>query len=198
MNTLRLSTLSLTLAIAVFALGYNPSLAKPKCDNPPCGGGKDTTETEFMVEMQRGTLAENTAGLVTSNGVACGITAGEIHGGRFPDGCVTVTANFITDPGAPLILRATSFGVRFNRSIANLHFTDGPILFPHRNQGDGYGLNGMPMTVMPDGSSPSGSAPFTVKVNKSGLFAIKSHQPRKGDLVGPIAVGEIVYTPIIE
>ena len=41
MNTLRFSTLSLTLAIAVFALGYaNPSLAAPSClknpDHPNC------------------------------------------------------------------------------------------------------------------------------------------------------------------
>ncbi len=108
-----------------------------------------------------------------------------------------VSANFITEPiGAPLILRAFTFGVRFNRSEAKLFFTDGPILFPDRNPGDGYGLGGLPMTVIPDGSSPSGSTPFTVKVNMSGLFAIKSHQPRKGDLVGPIAIGEIVYTPI--
>ncbi len=205
MSILRLSTLSLTLAIAVMTLGYNPSLAKPKCDDPPCGGGGggggggEDPATEFMVEMQRGTLAENTAGLVTSNGVACGITEGEINGGRFPDGCVTVYANFITEPiGAPLILRAFTFGVRLNRSEAKLFFTDGPILFPNRNPGDGYAVSGLPYTIIPDGSSPSGSTPFTVKVNLSGLFAIKSHQPRKGDLVGPIAVGEIVYTPIIE
>jgi len=52
MNILRLSTLSLTLAVAVFALGYNPSFAdKPICgdnndqhcthgDDEPSGGGK--------------------------------------------------------------------------------------------------------------------------------------------------------------
>ncbi len=199
MNILRLSTLSLTVAIAVFGLGYNPSFAdNPANGNHPHGGGdQDKTETEFMVEMHPGEVVGK-PGLVTSNGVACGITEGEIHGGRFPDGCVTVSANFITDPGAPLILRAFTFGVRFNRLEVNLFFTDGLILFPDRNTGDGYGLNGLPMTVIPDGSSPSGSTPFTVKVNLSGLFAIKSHQLRKGDLVGPIAVGEIIYTPIIE
>ncbi len=196
MNILRLSTLSLTVAIAVFALGYNPSFAdNPAKGNHPHGGDKNKTETEFMVEMHPGEVVGK-PGLVTSNGVACGITEGEINGGRFPDGCVTVSANFITDPGAPLILRAFTFGVRFNRSEAKLFFTDGPIAYPDRNPGDGYGLGGLPMTVIPDGSSPSGSTPFTVKVNMSGLFAIKSHQPRKGDLVGPIAIGEIVYTPM--
>ena len=196
MNILRLSTLSLTLAIAVFALGYNPSFAdNPAKGNHPHGGDKDKTETEFMVEMHPGTVGDE-AGLVTSNGVACGITEGEINGGRFPDGCVTVSANFITDPGAPLILRAFTFGVRFNRSEAKLFFTDGPIVFPLRNLGDGYAVHGLPYTIDPDGSSPSGATPFRVKVTKSDLFAIKSHQPRKGDLVGPIAIGEIVYTPI--
>ncbi len=202
MNILRLSTLSLILAIAVITLGYaGYSSAAPPCSKKPVDGcrddsgdGNDTTETEFMVEMHPGTVG-GADGLVTSNGVACGITEGEINGGRFPDGCVTVSANFITDPGAPLILRAFTFGVRFNRSEAKLFFTDGPIAYPDRNPGDGYGLGGLPMTVIPDGSSPSGSTPFTVKVNMSGLFAIKSHQPRKGDLVGPIAIGEIVYTP---
>ena len=110
---------------------------------------------------------------------------------------MTVSANFKTEPiGAPVILRAFTFGVRFNRSEAKLFFTDGPILFPDRNPGDGYAVSGLPMTIIPDGSSPSGSTPFTVKVNLSDLFVIKSHQPRKGDLVGPIAIGEIVYTPI--
>jgi len=205
MSILRLSTLSLTLAIAVFALGYNPSLAKPKCDDPPCGGGGgggggggEDPATDFMVEMQQGELlddpdtGEPPEGLVTSNGVACGITKGELHNGvRFPEGCVTVYANFKTEPiGTDLILRAFTFGYRVNRLNARLFFTDGPIVFPDRNTGDGYGLNGVPVTI----SGSNGS--ITVKVNLSGLYAIKSHQLRKGDLVGPIAIGEIVYTPI--
>ena len=37
MSILRLSTLSLTLAIPVFALGYNPSFA----DKPDCGDNQD-------------------------------------------------------------------------------------------------------------------------------------------------------------
>ncbi len=53
MNILRLSTFSLTLAIAVFALGYaNPSFAGKKCDadpnHPSCkdgGGGGDDDKT---------------------------------------------------------------------------------------------------------------------------------------------------------
>ncbi len=196
MNISRLSTLSLTVAIAVFALGYNPSFAdNPAEGNHPHGGDKDQTETDFMVEMRPGTLGATddepaAKGLVTSMG-ACGITKGELHNGvRFPDLCVTVLANFKTDPGAPLTLRAFTFGYRVNRLNARLFFTDAPIAYPDRNTGDGYGLNGVPVTI----SGSNGS--ITVTVNKSGLFVTKSHQPRKGDLVGPIAIGEIVYTPI--
>ena len=58
MNTLRLSTLSLSLVVAVLTLGYaNPSFAAPKkCDRalpgtPGCGGGNNTTGIEYTVEL---------------------------------------------------------------------------------------------------------------------------------------------------
>ncbi|MCH7508856.1 MAG: hypothetical protein IIB68_03325 [Proteobacteria bacterium] len=58
MNTLRLSTLSLSLVVAVLTLGYaNPSFAAPKkCDGalpgtPGCGGGNNTTGIEYTVEL---------------------------------------------------------------------------------------------------------------------------------------------------
>jgi len=195
MNILRLSTLSLTLAIAVFALGYNPSFAdNPNKGNHPHGDGGDKTETEFMVEMQRGKFAEDTAGLVTSDGKACGITKGEINDGvLFPDGCVTVKdVFFITGPtGGPLTLKLFTIGVKVNRSSAHLFFTDGPILFPLRNPGDGYGIT-VPVKIIPDADGSS----FTVEVNMDGLAVEKSHQPRKREFVGPIVIGEIVYTPI--
>jgi len=65
MNILRLSTLSLTLAIAVMTLGYaNSSFAGPDCDKHPshasCGGGG--SKTTFDVELQAGTVV----GLVTT------------------------------------------------------------------------------------------------------------------------------------
>ena len=61
MNIIRLSTLSLTLAIAVFALGYaNPSFAKgkdcvvgdtrPKCSGGGGGGGDDPVTYEVALE----------------------------------------------------------------------------------------------------------------------------------------------------
>ncbi len=201
MNILRLSTLSLTLAIAVFALSLAiPTVAAPKkCeknpDAPGCGG-EDETETVFSVEMQSGTVG-GADGLVTSNG-DCGITEGARNDNvRIPDGCVPgVEVYFTTGPtGGPLTLTAFSLGVRFNKLDMHIFFTDGQIISGH-NTGDVYVSERLPVTIIPDGSSPSGSTPFTVKVNLSGLYVIKSHQPRKGDLVGPIAIGEIVYTPI--
>ena len=140
-----------------------------------------------------GTVGDK-AGLVTSDGKACGITKGEINDGvRFDEGCVTgVDVSFITGPtGGPLTLKLFTLGVRFNRSDAHLFFTDGEILFPDRNTGDGYGIS-VPVTI----SRSNGS--ITVKVNRFDLAVEKSHQLRKRDLVGPIAIGEIVYTPIID
>ena len=49
MNILRLSTLSLTLAIAVFALGYNTSFADKPVNGEHNHGGEDKTETVFLL-----------------------------------------------------------------------------------------------------------------------------------------------------
>ena len=57
MSILRLSTFSLTLAIAVMTLGYNPSFAnKPDPVTGHDHGGEDETETVFMVKMVQGDL----------------------------------------------------------------------------------------------------------------------------------------------
>lgn len=64
MNILRLSTISLTLAIAVFALGYaNPSFAAPKkCAGNPdpippgCGGGEDPSGLTYTVAVTGGSF----------------------------------------------------------------------------------------------------------------------------------------------
>ena len=37
---------------------------------------------------------------------------------------------------------------------------------------------------------------FTVEVNEFDLAVKMNHNPGKGDLVGPIAIGNIVYTPV--
>ena len=177
-------------------LGYaNPSFAAPKkCDGAPvgtpgCGTGEDPATT-FSVEMKPGTVADE-EGLVLSNG-ACGTTEGENRGASFPKECVTVEdVFFITGPtGGPLTLRAFLLEVRVNKLDMLIFFTDVPIESSSPVPNDSvYVSDRLPVTI-------SGNGSITVKVNMSGLALIKAHQPRKRDLVGPIAIGTIVFTPI--
>ena len=207
MNILRLSALSLT--IVLFTLGglilpESTTLAhhckgghwKPACDDP-APPGSDGGDTEFMVEMQRGTwLGPEPEGLVTSDGVACGSTEGQGQGEldvAFPasilDGCVTVDVCFITGTtGCPLKLRAFALLVKANQS-AVIFFTDGEIDEGH-NTGGTYVSDRLPAMI-----NRSNDGSITVTVNESDRFVEKNHQPDKGDLVGPIAIGKIVYTP---
>ena len=87
MNILRLSTLSLTLAIAVFALGYvNPSFAgKPdKCpDHPSC---KDGGDAKYSVAISGDVLGNSVAGYPWSKG-----------GGRNTINSPPYNAGFLTD-----------------------------------------------------------------------------------------------------
>ncbi len=188
MNILRLSTLSLTVAIAVFALGYNPSFAgKPDSEGKhDHGDGKDKTETVFLVEMQRGTLDETTPGLVTTK-PACGSTEGELQlGVVFPDNCAAIDVQYITPPsGGPLTLKLWYVQVNLNKSYVKIAFR------PPDGQTGLYVTDHLAVTISGDGP-PSA---FTVVVNQDDLSVKKNHNPGKGDLVGPIAIGEIVYTP---
>ena len=199
MNILRLSTLSLTAAIAVFALGYaSPAFAPPPVcpgDHPSCknDSGDGDGDTEFMVEMQPGTVSDK-AGLVTSAGVACGTTEeqgqSELDVG-FPDLCVTVLdVNFITEPiGAPLTLRAFALDLRLNKLDMLIFFTDGQIDEFGHNSGDVYVSDRLPVTISRSNES------ITVEVNLFDRAVKKAHPQGKERLVGPIAIGEIVYTP---
>ena len=203
MNILRLSALSLT--IVLFTLGglilpESTTLAhhckgghwKPACDDP-APPGSDGGDTEFMVEMLPGTVG-GAYGLVTSDG-DCGSTEGQGQAEldvSFPasekDECVTVDVSFITPPtGGPLTLRAFALLVKANKS-AVIFFTDGQVI-GNTNTGGVYVSDRFPVTI-------SGNGSITVKVNRFDLAVEKNHQPDKGDLVGPIAIGEIVYTPI--
>ncbi len=176
MNILRLSTLSLILAIAVFALGYNPSFAdNPAKGNHPHGDGKDKTETVFLVEMQPGTLGATdnepaAEGLVTSAGKACGSTEGELHlGAVFPDDCVATVVYFITPPtGGPLTLRLWYVQVNLNKSNVQ-------IWFRADNENNLFVIRSLPVTINRDGSS----SPFTVEVNEFDLTAERNHNPGK-------------------
>ncbi len=71
MNILRLSTLSLTLAIAVFALGYNPSFADPKdCDGQHCNhGDAPGFPTDITVQLSGGAFVsvDNTLGVTAES-----------------------------------------------------------------------------------------------------------------------------------
>ncbi len=79
MKILRLSTLSLTLAVAVFALGYNPSFAdQPRCgDNADqhCNHGDDPGGLTYTVDLNgpdrfdltiRGAFEFNPAGMASA------------------------------------------------------------------------------------------------------------------------------------
>ncbi len=71
MNILRLSTLSLTLAIAVFALGYNPSFADPpKCGGQHCDHGDEPSDTiDITVQLSGGAFVsvDNTLGVTAES-----------------------------------------------------------------------------------------------------------------------------------
>ncbi len=201
MSILRLSALSLT--IVLFTLGglilpESTTLAhhckgghwKPACDDP-APPGSDGGDTEFTVEMLPGEVVGK-PGLVTSNG-DCGSTEGQGQGEldvSFPDGCVTVeNVPFITPPTGTVTLRAFGLLVKANKS-AVIFFTDGHVIGNTNSPGAGvYVSDRLPVTI-------SGNGSITVKVNRFDLAVEKNHQPDKGDLVGPIAIGEIVYTPI--
>ncbi len=197
MNILRLSTLSLILAIAVMTLGYaNPSFgASKKCDGnpdpiPPGCGGADDIEPEFSVEMQQGEVPNDPMTkkppkeLVISDG-DCGTTEGENRGASFPDGCVMTVEVCFRPPGptgCPLTLQLFSLGVKLSKSDVQLFFTS--------DQNDSvYQTERLAVKIIRIGSS------FEIPVNTVGLNLTKAHQPMKGDLVGPIAIGNIVYTP---
>ncbi len=90
MNILRLSTFSLTLAIAVFALGYaNPSFAAPKkCDVPNpetipgCGGGGgDKTVATFDVLLTGPVSGNNTSDWLRFS--SRGVGGSDPHSGAF-------------------------------------------------------------------------------------------------------------------
>lgn len=80
--------------------------------------------------------------------------------------------------------------MRFNKSDMLIFFTDGEIENGH-NTGDVYVSERLPVTIIPEGSS------IRVQVNDGvGLAVEKNHQPGKGDLVGPLAIGDIFFKAI--
>ena len=198
---------STLLVASILTFGLSTEIASahgPACEkhhkkddgcSPPGGGGggggKDETETVFTVEMLEGDW-DSEPGLVTSNG-PCGTTEGELNlDVRFPKNCVTVTGvDYLPTEGASLTLNAMALDVRFNKSDMLIFFSSDAIAYPSPQSNESvYVSERLQVTIRGgDGSS------FTIVVNDS-LNLIKAHQEMKGDLVGPIFIGEIDYTPV--
>ena len=131
-------------------------------------------------------------GVVTSAsavGDACGSTENETRpggvGAVFPADCAVIDVCFITGPtGCPLPLSLWYVQVNLNKSTVS-------IAFRADLENNLFVINNLSVTIIPDESSSA----FTVEVNRDKLTAERIHNPGKGDLVGPIAIGEIVYTP---
>ena len=109
MNILRLSTLSLTLAIAVITLGYNPSFAdKPEsgdCGQVHCDHGEELGDLTYTVDLNgpnadltiRGAFEFDVAG------VASAVSATLEDKGRTLKGDVAVRMVRPSDPSALLV-----------------------------------------------------------------------------------------------
>ena len=141
--------------------------------------------------MQSGTVGDKD-GLVTS-GVACGSTEGELHLGAVfivppvgEEGCADIQVYFKSGPsGGPLTLHLWYVQVNLNKSNVK-------IWFRADNENNLFVTDHLAVTIIPDESSSA----FTVEVNEFDLTAERNHNPGKGDLVGFIAIGNIVYTPV--
>ena len=189
---------STLLVASILTFGLSTEIASahgPACEKhhkkddgcSPPGGDGGNTETVFTVEMRPSEETDGKLGLVTSAGEACGSTAGELHlGAVFPDTCAVIGVCFMSDPtGHCLPLRVYYVQVNLNKSNVK-------IWFRADNENNLFVTDHLAVTISGDGP-PSA---FTVEVNKFNLTAERNHNPGKGDLVGPIAIGEIVYTPV--
>ncbi len=189
MKILRLSTLSLTLAIAVFSLGYvNPSFAgKPDSEGNHDHGGEGNTETTFTVDIKVGSN-------ITDPPRDCtGTTEKGLSVGFLLDNC-RVTLNDFNVP----------FGIDdyclFAVDVKNTRKETSVMFFFHNPCGEHPGT-GVWRTLR---------LPATVKIsvgNEPGVFRVmevfgsfqdvvltKNHQPYKEvPLTDTITVGDIVY-----
>ena len=194
MRILRLSTLSLTLAVAVFALGYaNPSFAdKPTCDNNThCdhgddgGSGGGDAGTTYTVNME-------VTSLNTPIAVPCTGTADKRLGPSFgPDAC-------------KVSLTDSTYGTRnyclFGVSVKNTNKGTRVMLFMARdcvaNSDNGYHTLELVGHLVLDG--PNGGGPdFHIAVIQppNGADLTKINQPDKNvALDDKIFISDMVYT----
>ncbi len=87
-------------------------------------------------------------------------------------------------------LKLFSLGVKLSKSDVQLFFTSDaiPISGPVSNDSV-YQTDRLSVPINRIGAT------FELPVNTDDLNLTKAHQPMKGDLVGPIAIGEIVFRP---
>ena len=183
MNILRLSTLSLALALAVFSLGYvSPSFAnKPDPDTGHDHGSEVNTGTTFSVVVETDT---GTPKVVT--GADCkGFTDLRKLHVTFPTTCLTV---HVMIGGAPYWIAGIQ--VRVNKSDVIFFFTSEPIDLDHPVLSETLYESSRLSYVLDelDGSS------FQLEVGLTDVVLTKSHDPNKGTTLDAIAVGNIVYT----
>lgn len=167
--------------------------ADPNCD---CGGGDDATQ--FSVEVLAGDVTSNWL-LMTEEDDDCDGRASEnlianFHETLPPCGEVTV---FNVDPpgGGPLLLYLYQIHVRNTKreTSVRLWFTsDENTPFPVQNE-TVYASDRLLATIE---AGPAGSS-FQIRVNETDKNLIKGSQPDKGEVVGLISVGKIVYYPEI-
>ncbi len=192
MNILRLSTLSLTVAIAVFALGYvSPSFA----DQPD-----PTTREHGQHDGEDGTEKFSVEYITTVRG---------IYGVNTPGGCAGTTdknlsVNFLTNCVTPDVmaggtaLYASAIAVRDMKLDVLLFFRTEQLEFPNRNPGELYVSDRLPVTIVDGDPREEGSANFHLTVRNPAVVLTKAHQPNKGTTLPSIAVGNIVYTAVTE
>ncbi len=196
MNILRLSTLTLTLAVAVITLGYaSYSSAAPPCSkNPrpgcrPDNGDPPATETKFTVEM-----LEFDGDGVETIGECVGLNKGSKLSAVFPGNIAEIGNRvgcevFTISGGVKLYLGEIAVSKKNTRVI--LFFTSDPsVQFP----GNETGYQTLRLVAMP----ASLLGVITLKVDAGEVLVTKSHQPDKGLPVGTIDVGKFVYTPVPE
>ncbi len=180
MSILRLSTITLTLAIAVITLGYNTSFA----DKPPHShGGNGDTETVFTVNIE-----------VDSNltEAFCTGTSDKRLSVGFPLDACPVTLN---DTNVP-------FGTRdyclFVAEVKNTRKATSVMLFFTNPCGEHHGTGvwrtlALPATIV---VGPPGD--FTVTVDEpfdENVVLTKNHQPfKETPLTDTISVGDIIFT----
>ena len=187
MKILRLSTLSLTLAIAVITLGYaNSSFAGPDCEKHPnhescAGGGAQTTYTVNWVMGKHNpggmpTLSPQCTGdAVRGLSVDFDINACKIAIDGVEDYCIC------------------GISVRHNKKDTSLIvFVHRPCNQPHCGN-DAWQAGRLPATLELKNGGPD--LTITADALPAGALLTKVNQPDKGTtLPETITVGDLIYT----